>query len=555
MAKVNPRIVVLGDKSRQALVKGVNILADAVKVTLGPKGRNEVLQRTYGPPHIPKDGVTVAREIFLQDKLEDTGVRMIKQAASTTSDDIGDGTTTATVLAQAMIREGMKFVTAGISPVNLKRGIDLAVEKAVEELKKISKECNDPQSIENVATISANNDSKMGKLIADALEKVGKNGIVTVESGNHIYDELDVVNGMQYEQGFLSPYFINTDKNKVILENPYILIADRPILNVNDLVPALEKLAATGRPFLIMAEQVENDALATLVVNTAQGHIRACAVRAPDWKGPKRSDLIEDVAILTGGKVISDVTGKQVKNAELEDFGQCNRIEVTKDSTTIIGGHGDKEKIQVRVSKIQDLIDSKEMTIFGIDGLQARIANLTGGVGVIRVGAATEMEIREKKDRIDDSLHATRAAISEGIVAGGGVAYVRVKTALKNLKGDNTEQDAGIQIVLTALEEPIRQIAKNAGDSPDVVVNKIMEGADDYGYDASNSTFGNMFTTGIIDPTKVTRTALLNAASVAGLLLTTDCAIFEVPPDEPDLGPTPNAGMPLPEQYSQKYKD
>ena len=554
---LNPRVVVLGQESRDRIVAGVNILADAVRVTLGPKGRNVVIQREHGAPHITKDGVTVAREIVLEDKLADSGVRLIKQVANQTADDIGDGTTTATVLTQAMVREGMKFVTAGMSPINLKRGMDLAVNAVVEELVGMSKECEDPLVIAQVASISANNDIQMGQLIADAITKVGKAGTVTVEEGNGLKDELDSVNGLSYEQGMLSPYFVNADKGRCILENPYILLADRPILNVNDLIPALEKLAQTGRPFLIMAEQVENDALATLVVNTHRGAIKACAVRGPDWKGPRRTHLIEDIAILTGGKVLSDITGKQVKNVELTDLGQCNRVEITRTTTLIIGGHGDKEAVQARIDSINQALEEEPHgdTNFTRNDQLERISKLSGGVSVIRVGAATRTEMMEKKDRIDDSLHATRAAMEEGIVPGGGVAYIRIKAKLAGLKGANDEQNAGIQIVLRALEEPLRQIALNAGDSPDVIVNKVTESEAEVGYDASNSTFGNMFETGIIDPTKVVKAALINSASVAGLLLTTDCAIYEIPakpqfgpgPGAPD--PSPPAGHPLPSKY------
>jgi chaperonin GroEL len=555
MAKINNRVVTFGDEAREKLVKGVNILGDAVRVTLGPKGRNVVIQRQFGAPHVTKDGVTVAKEIFLADKLADTGVRMIKQAASHTSNEIGDGTTTATVLAQAMIREGIKYVKAGISPINLKRGIDKAVAEVVDQLSIMSKECSDEKTITQVATISANNDQDMGSLIAKALIAVGKNGVVSVENSTSLKDDFIQVNGFSYEHGYLSPQFVNADKQRCILENPYILICDRPILNMNDCMSILEKLVATKRPFLIMAETIETDVLATLVINNLNGAIVCCAVLGPDYKGPKRSRLIEDIAILTGGKVISDATGKRVETAELEDCGQCNRIEISKDTTTIIGGHGDKDKIQDRINEIQDQLDGDERLdgVFGILDLEDRIANLTGGVGIIRVGAATKMELGEKKDRIDDSLHATKAAIKDGVVPGGGVAYIRVKEKLKNLKGSNDEQNAGIQIVLRAMEEPLRQIAANAGDSPDVIVNKVSEGTDEFGYDASDSSFGNMFDIGIIDPTNVTKTALINAASVAGLLLITDCAIYE-DEDEQDLrivGPSPAAGQDLPEQYNQ----
>lgn len=554
MAKLIPRVVVMGEEARERIVKGVNILGDAVKVTLGPKGRNVVIQRLFGSPHVTKDGVTVAKEIFLRDKLADTGVRMIKQAASHTSNDIGDGTTTATVLAQAMIREGMKFVTAGISPINLKRGIDKAVAQVITELDKISKDCSDPKTIAQVASISANNDDEMGQLIADALIAAGKHGVVTVEDGTGFVDELHSVNGLSYEQGYLSPHFINADKQKCILENPYILICDRPVLNMNDAMPILEKLVETKRPFLIMAESVETDVLATLVINNVQGAIKTCAVRGPDWKGYKRSRMIEDIAILTGGKVISDTTGKRIETADLEDCGQCNRVVITEHTTTIIGGHGDKQKIADRISTIQHSIDDPEHDgFFSKEEHQQRVANMTGGVQVIRVGSATKVELGEKKDRFDDSLHATRSAIKDGVVPGGGVAYIRIKQKLKDFKTANDEQNAGIQIVLRAMEDPIRQIAFNAGDSPDVIVNKVVEGTDQFGYDASDSTFGDMFDIGIIDPTKVVKTALINAASVAGLLLLTDCAIYE-DEDEQDLaiiGASPSAGQSLPQQYDQ----
>lgn len=556
MAKISPRVVVFGEEARDRLVRGVNVLGDAVKVTLGPKGRNVVIQRSFGPPHVTKDGVTVAKEIFLADKLADTGVRMIKQAAATTSDDIGDGTTTATVLAQAMIREGMKFVTAGLSPINLKRGIDKAVIAAIEELSKMSRQCDDAKTIKQVATISANNDEDMGQLIADALMAVGKRGVVTVENGTGLTDEFSQINGMTWEQGYLSPQFVNADKQKCVLENPYILLCDRPILNMHDCMDILEKLVATKRSFLIIAESIETDILATLVINHLNGAIVTCAVRGPDWKGPKRSHLMEDLAILTGGTVISDATGKRVDTAEIEDCGQANRVEITRDGTTIIGGHGDKDKIQTRIDTIQQQYDDGDTdAFFGQLDLLDRIANLSGGVGVIRVGYATKVELGEKKDRIDDSLHATKAAIQDGVVPGGGVAYIRIKEKLKNLKGANDEQTAGIQIVLRAMEEPLRQIAFNAGDSPDVIVNKVTEGNDEFGYDAANSVFGNMFDIGIIDPIEVTKLALINAASVAGMLITTDAAIYE-DEEEVDLqirGPSPSAGQDLGEHYKSTY--
>ena len=556
MAKISSRVVIFGAQARERIIKGVNILGDAVKVTLGPKGRNVVIQRQFGPPHVTKDGVTVAKEIFLADKLADTGVRMIKQAAVSTGNDIGDGTTTATVLAQSMIREGMKYVTAGMSPINLKRGIDKAITAAVDELTKLSKVCDDPITIEHVATISANNDTEMGKLISNALIKVGKTGTVSVENGTGLKDEFSQVSGLMYEHGYLSPHFVNSDKQKCILENPYILICDRPILNMNDCMSILEKLVETKRPFLIMAETIDTEVLATLVINNLNGAIRTCAVLGPEYKGPKRSILMEDIAILTGGKVISDATGKRVETAEIEDCGQCNRIEITKTSTTIIGGHGDKEKIQSRVTEIQTQYDEGKLHgDFGSLDLLDRIASLTGGIGIIKVGFATKMEMLEKKDRIDDSLHATRAAIQDGVLPGGGVAYIRIKDKLKDLKGDNDEQTAGIQIVLRAMEEPLRQIAFNAGDSPDVIVNKVIEGDDEFGYDAANGVFGNMLDIGIIDPTTVTKYALINAASVAGLIITTDCAIYE---DETEqdlniIGPQPPGGEELNQNYQNTW--
>jgi chaperonin GroEL len=554
MAGINPRKVVMGAEARQQLIEGANILSNAVKTTLGPKGKNVIIQRTYGPPQVTKDGVTVAREIFLEDTLQDTGSRLVKQAANQTADDIGDGTTTATVLAQAMINEGMKFVTAGISPINLKRGIDFALAHAVKKLETLSRECKDPETIKQVATISANGDDEMGHLIADALIKVGSVGAVTVENSNQLTDELDFVQGLSYDHGFYSPYFINSEKQKCILENPYILILDRPILNVNDLVPILEKLAASGRSFLIMAEQINNDALATLILNNAQGHVKCCAVRSPDWKGEKRKYLIEDVAALTGGTVLSDENGMRPEKAELTDLGQANRVEVTKDMTTIIGGHGDKINLARRIEGIQMEIDEYKIgpKTFPKWQLEERIAKLQGGIAVIRVGGATTVEINEKKDRYDDSIHATRAAIKEGVVAGGGVGYLRLIEHLKTLEPKNEEQRAGIQVVISALSEPLKTIAKNAGDKPDVVIDKVLEGSEEYGFDASNSTYGNMFETGIIDPTTVVKAAMLNAGSVAGLLLTTDCAIYEIPDEETKSGfiPAPPAGHELPQHFN-----
>lgn len=552
---INSRKVEIGNSAKAKLVRGVNTLADAVKTTLGPKGQNVIIQRQYGPPQVTKDGVTVAREIFLADPLEDTGARLVKQAAGQTADDIGDGTTSATVLAQAMIHEGLKFEAAGISGVSIKRGIDRALEIAIEELETISRPCSDSDTISSVATISANNDTRMGDIIATALQSVGKNGGVSVETGTQLKDELEIVNGYSYEHGYYSPYFINTDKNKVVLENPYLLMLDRPILNVNDIVPILEKLAQTGRTFLIMAEQINNDALATLVVNNSQGNVSCCAVRSPDWKGEKRKYLIEDLAVLTGGTVFSDENGKRPENAELEDLGQCNRVEVTKDSTLIVGGHGDKDIIQQRI----DLVESefaainRGSNIFSKHQLEERLSNLNGGVALIKVGGSTSIEISEKKDRYDDSLHATKAAMRDGVVAGGGVGYLRLIDKLnQNITGD-LEQDAGLKVVIRSLEEPLRRIALNADDKPDVVIEKVLDLNTEFGYNAQDSTYGNMFDTGIIDPTAVVKSALLNAGSVAGMLLTTGCAIHEIV-DTDDLEaakrPAPPAGHVLPDNWN-----
>jgi|TARA_B110000285_G_scaffold121138_1_gene136976 chaperonin GroEL len=556
MSGIQPRVVVTGNLAKSKLIEGVNILANAVKVTLGPKGSNVIIQRTYGPPHVTKDGVTVAREIFLEDPLQDTGCRLVKQAANQTADDIGDGTTTATVLAQSMIREGTKYQTAGISSINIKRGIDQAIEIAIQELDKISKPCDNDATIRAVATISANSDIIMGGIIADAMQAVGKNGAVSVESGTQVKDEMILVNGFSYDHGFYSPYFINTNKNKVVLDNPYIVILDRPILNVNDIVPLIDKIAETGRPFLIMAEQINNDALSTLVVNNAQGNITCCAVRSPDWKGEKRKHLAEDIAILTGGTVFSDENGKRPENGEITDLGQCNKVEVTKDSTIIIGGHGEQVKIDARISQISEVLENWTFgpKDFTKDQEAERISNLQGGIALIKVGGATSIEMDEKRDRFDDSIHATRAAMKEGVVAGGGVAYLRLTNVLENFKTGNIEQDAGVKVVIESLSEPLRQIAANAGDKPDVVIDKVISLDNNIGYNAADSTYGDMFETGIIDPTKVVKTALINAASVAGLLLTTGCAIYEVPDKSAEgaLKPSPPSSHDLPENYNNK---
>jgi chaperonin GroEL len=520
---IDKKQVLFGENSRNKLIEGINVLADAVKVTLGPKGRNVVIQREYSAPQVTKDGVTVAREIDLPDQLMNTGVRMIKQVATQTMDDAGDGTTTATVLAQSMIKEGVRMLAVGASPINLKRGIDLAVESVVSELDNLKKTCETPEEIKQVATISANGEEVIGGLIAEAFSKVGKRGVITVEDGSGIKDELKVVKGLQWEHGYLSPYFVNSEKQKCILENPYILISDRPILNINDLVPILEQVAPTRRSFLIMAESVENEALATIVVNTVQGNIKACAVRGPDWKGEKRKHLLEDIAILTGGTVISEDLGKTLAKATLEDLGQCGKVEVTDKTTMIVGGLGDADKIQARINEIQTRIDDDNE--YGKDFYRERIGQLIGGVAVIRAGASTQIAMKEKRDRIDDALHATRAALEEGIVAGGGVAFLRLKSVLENLKGKNSDQDAGIAIVKQALEEPLRQILINAGEKPDVVIEKILTNAGSFGYDAAENRFGDMLDMGIIDPVKVTKSTIRNAGSIAGMVLTTDCAI------------------------------
>jgi chaperonin GroEL len=529
--------VFFGDESRNKLIAGINILANAVKVTLGPKGKNVVIQREWSAPTVTKDGVSVAREIELEDNLMNTGVRMIKQVATQTMDDAGDGTTTATVLAQSMIREGVRLITAGASPINIKRGIDLAVDTVIEELDNLKKSCETPEEIQQVATISANGDENIGSLISEAVSKVGKKGVITVEDGSSLKNELNVVKGLQYEHGYLSPYFVNSEKQKCILENPYILISDRPILNINDLVPILELVAPTRRAFLIMAESVENEALATIVVNTVQGNIRACAVRGPDWKGEKRKHLLEDIAVLTGGTVISEDLGKTLAKATLEDLGQCAKVEVTQNTTTIISGLGEPDAVEKRIAEIQYQIDDPAQ--YGKDFHRERIAKLSGGVAVIRAGSATQIAMKEKRDRIDDALHATRAALDDGIVPGGGVALLRLKRVLENLKGKNADQDSGIKIVSLALEEPLKQIIINAGEKPDVIINNVLQNLGNYGYDAADNRFGDMLELGIIDPVKVTKSTLINAASIAGMVLTTDCAICMVPnqsSEDYDLG-------------------
>ena len=532
--------VVFGGEARARMVEGVNILANAVKVTLGPKGRNVVLERSFGAPTVTKDGVSVAKEIELKDKLQNMGAQMVKEVASKTSDNAGDGTTTATVLAQAIVREGMKYVAAGMNPMDLKRGIDKAVEALIAELKKASKPTTTSKEIAQVGSISANSDSSIGEIIATAMDKVGKEGVITVEDGKSLQNELDVVEGMQFDRGYLSPYFINNpEKQSAILDNPFVLLFDKKISNIRDLLPTLEAVAKAGRPLLIVAEDVEGEALATLVVNTIRGILKVVAVKAPGF-GDRRKAMLEDIAILTGGKVIAEEVGLSLEKVTLEDLGQAARVEIGKENTTIIDGAGKAEEIEARVKQIRIQIE-EATSDYDREKLQERVAKLAGGVAVIKVGAATEVEMKEKKARVEDALHATRAAVEEGIVAGGGVALLRAKQAVGSLVTGHAEQDAGIQLVLKAIEAPLREIVANAGGEPSVVVNKVLEGQGNYGFNAANDTYGDMLEMGILDPTKVTRTALQNAASVASLLLTTECMVAEAPkadaaPAMPDMG-------------------
>jgi chaperonin GroEL len=524
--------VTFGDVSRNKLVEGVNILANAVKVTLGPKGRNVVIQKSWGNPIITKDGVTVAKEIELEDKLQNMGAQMVKEVASKTADKAGDGTTTATVLAQSIVKEGMKYVASGMNPMDLKRGIDKAVSAATAELAKISKECSTSKEITQVGSISANSDENIGKLIADAMDQVGKDGVITVEDGKGLEDELEVVEGMQFDRGYLSPYFVTGNgKQECVLDEPYILITDRKVSNIRDLLPILEEVAKTGRPLMIIAEDVEGEALATLVVNNMRGILKTCAVKAPGF-GDRRKQILQDIAILTKGELISDELGLNLDSTTLVQLGRASRIEIKKEDTIIIGGAGDKTAIEARIDAIK-MQEDEATSDYDKEKLHERAAKLSGGVAVIRVGAATETEMKEKKDRIDDALHATRAAVEEGIVAGGGVALIRAKHAVATVQGSNSDQDAGIRIVLRAMEEPIRQITTNAGDSADVVVNKVQENSGNFGYNAATGEYGDMLEMGVIDPTKVVKTALVNAASIAGLLLTTDCTINEVKEEKP----------------------
>ncbi|MFJ5383281.1 chaperonin GroEL [Cupriavidus sp. CER94] len=523
--------VVFGDAARAKMVEGVNILANAVKVTLGPKGRNVVLERSFGGPTVTKDGVSVAKEIELKDKLQNMGAQMVKEVASKTSDNAGDGTTTATVLAQSIVREGMKFVAAGMNPMDLKRGIDKAVGSAVEELKKLSKPTTTSKEIAQVGAISANSDASIGERIAEAMDKVGKEGVITVEDGKSLADELEVVEGMQFDRGYLSPYFINNPEKQVVqLDNPFVLLFDKKVSNIRDLLPVLEQVAKAGRPLLIIAEDVEGEALATLVVNNIRGILKTAAVKAPGF-GDRRKAMLEDIAILTGGTVIAEEIGLTLEKATLQDLGQAKRIEIGKENTIIIDGAGDAAAIEGRVKQIRAQIE-EATSDYDREKLQERVAKLAGGVAVIKVGAATEVEMKEKKARVEDALHATRAAVEEGIVPGGGVALLRARAAISALQGDNPDQNAGIKIVLRAMEEPLRQIVLNAGEEASVVVAKVIEGKGNYGYNAASGEYGDLVEMGVLDPTKVTRTALQNAASVASLMLTTDCAVAETPKEE-----------------------
>ncbi|RRQ21623.1 chaperonin GroEL [Thiohalobacter thiocyanaticus] len=529
------------DDARQRMVKGINILANAVKVTLGPKGRNVVLEKAFGAPTVTKDGVSVAKEIELKDKFENMGAQMVKEVASQTSDVAGDGTTTATVLAQSIFKEGMKAVAAGMNPMDLKRGIDKAVIAATEELKKLSNPCSDTKAIAQVGTISANSDESIGKTIADAMEKVGKEGVITVEEGTSLYNELDVVEGMQFDRGYLSPYFVNNQQSmSAELDDPYILIHDKKISNIRELLPVLEGVAKAGKPLMIIAEDIEGEALATLVVNSIRGIVKVCAVKAPGF-GDRRKAMLQDVAILTGGTVISEETGMSLEKATLDDLGNAKKVQVTKENTTIIDGVGKKEDIEARVSQIRAQIE-EATSDYDREKLQERVAKLAGGVAVIKVGAATEMEMKEKKARVEDALHATRAAVEEGVVPGGGVALIRARAGIEKLTGDNHDQDVGINIARRAMEEPLRQIVGNTGEEPSVILAKVEEGKGNYGYNAATGEYGDMIEMGILDPTKVTRTALQNAASVSGLMITTECMVADVPSEEGEGAGAPDMG-------------
>jgi chaperonin GroEL len=520
-----------GDQSRERMMRGVDILANAVKVTLGPKGRNVVIEKSWGAPTVTKDGVSVAKAIELKDKFENMGAQMVKEVASKTSDVAGDGTTTATVLAQAMVREGLKAVAAGMNPMDIKRGIDQAVAASVTELQALSRPCSTNKEIAQVGTISANTDESIGNIIAEAMEKVGKEGVITVEEGKSLHNELDLVEGMQFDRGYLSPYFINNQQaQKAELEDPYILLHDKKISNIRDLLPVLEAIAKAGRPLLIVAEDIEGEALATLVVNNLRGILKVCAVKAPGF-GDRRKAMLQDIAILTGATVIAEEVGLSLDKATLNELGSAKKIQVGKDDATIIDGAGSHDDIKARCEQIRSQV-ADTTSDYDREKLQERLAKLAGGVAVIKVGAATEMEMKEKKMRVEDALHATRAAVEEGIVPGGGVALVRAIAAVKGLKGANADQDVGIAIARRAMEEPLRQIVANAGDEASVVMSKVAEGSGSFGYNAANGEYGDMMAMGIIDPTKVSRTALQNAASVAGLMITTEAMVADEPKKE-----------------------
>jgi chaperonin GroEL len=531
------------ESARHRIVAGVNVLADAVKVTLGPKGRNVVLERSFGAPTVTKDGVSVAKEIELKDKFENMGAQMLKEVASKTSDVAGDGTTTATVLAQSIVQEGMKYVAAGMNPMDLKRGIEKAVDAVVTDLKKISKPCTTTKEIAQVGSISANSDENIGKIIADAMDKVGKEGVITVEDGKSLNNELEVVEGMQFDRGYLSPYFMNNPEKQIaVLEDAYILYHDKKISAIRELLPVLEQVAKAGKPLLIVAEEVEGEALATLVVNNIRGILKTCAVKAPGF-GDRRKAMLEDMAILTGGTVISEELGLKLENVTLKDLGRAKRVEAEKENTTIIDGAGEKKQIEGRIKSIRQQIEDTTSD-YDREKLQERVAKLAGGVALVKVGAATEVEMKEKKARVEDALHATRAAVEEGIVPGGGVAYLRARAALKEkVKTDNDDQDAGVKIVMRAIEAPLRWIASNGGVEASVVINKVVEGKGNFGYNAQSDEYGDLVDMGVIDPTKVARTALQNGASVAALILTTDAMVAELPKDEKPAAGGHNHGM------------
>ena len=533
--------VQFGNNARQKMMTGINVLADAVRITLGPKGRNVVLDKSFGAPTVTKDGVSVAKEIELEDNFENMGAQMVKEVASHTSDVAGDGTTTATVLCQAIFREGLKAVSAGFNPMDLKRGIDKATRAVVEKLESISEPCTDNKAISQVGTISANSDLSVGEIIAEAMGKVGKEGVITVEEGSGLDNELEIVEGMQFDRGYLSPYFINqAESQSVELEDPYILLFDKKIANIRDLLPLLEGVAKSGRPLLVIAEDIEGEALATLVVNNIRGIVKVAGVKAPGF-GDRRKAMLQDIAILTGGQVIAEEVGLSLEKATLEDLGNAKKVQITKDNTTLIDGAGTGSDIKSRIDQINREIEDSTSD-YDKEKLQERVAKLSGGVAVVKVGAATEIEMKEKKARVEDALHATRAAVEEGVVTGGGVAFIRARVSLEGLEGDNDDQNVGINILKKALEEPLRQIVSNAGKDASVVLNEVAKGKGNYGYNAATNEYGDLVKMGIIDPTKVTRFALQNAASVTGLLLTTEAMVAEAPQDDVPASPMPDMG-------------